>query len=267
MRQPVMPEWRRAKPIIGMVHLLPLPGAPRWQGSMQQVLDAATRDAATLADAGIDALIVENYGDTPFHPEQVPPATIAALSAAVLAVRAVVTVPIGINVLRNDAAAALAICAATGGSFIRVNVHTGALLTDQGWLSGAAHETLRLRAQLAVDAAIFADVFVKHAIAPVGVSIEDAARDSWERGHADALIVSGSGTGMPTALADVERVKAAVPDASVFVGSGLTAENARALLRHADGAIVGSSLKMDGRAQSPVSRERVRSLLDVVDKL
>lgn len=266
MRQPLSPDWRRAKPIIGMVHLQPLPGSPRWRGSLQQVIDAALRDAGTLAAGGVDGIIVENYGDTPFFPGQVPPITVAALTAAVVEVRRAVTIPVGVNVLRNDAAAALAIAAATGASFIRVNVHTGAMLTDQGWIAGAAHQTMRERSLLGADVAVFADVFVKHATPPAGLSLEDAARDTWERGHADALIVSGSGTGRPTSAADVERVKAAVPDAKVIVGSGVTAENVTELFRYADGAIVGTSLKPGGRPEKPVAAELVKRLIDVVQE-
>jgi membrane complex biogenesis BtpA family protein len=264
MRQPLTASLGRPKPIIGMVHLQPLPGSPRWAGSLQTVLDAAARDAEILATGGIDAIMVENYGDSPFFPIRVPPATIAALTAAVLQVRRVTNLPIGVNVLRNDANAALAICAATGASFVRVNVHCGAMLTDQGWIEGAAHETLRLRAQLGLTVSICADVFVKHATPPAGLNIEEAARDTWERGLADALIVSGTGTGVETSRSDIERVKSAVPDSTVLIGSGLTAQNAATLLRLADGAIVGSALKTNGRAGSPVSLERVQHLVGVV---
>lgn len=264
MRQPFSPDWRVPKPLIGMVHLLPLPGSPRWNGSMQQVLDAALSDARALTDGAMDGIIVENFGDAPFHPDHVPAETLAAMTAVMVEIRRATSVPVGVNVLRNDAAAAMAICAATGGAFIRVNVHTGALLTDQGWITGSAHETVRLRARLGSTAAIFADVFVKHAVPPPGIDIEDAARDTWERGHADALIVSGAATGAPTSAADVQRVKAAVPDALVLIGSGLTAENAVTLLQSADGAIVGSSLKVDGRAESRVSLDRVQRLVAAV---
>jgi membrane complex biogenesis BtpA family protein len=140
------------------------------------------------------------------------------------------------------------------------------MLTDQGWIAGAAHQTMRDRATLGCDVAVFADVFVKHATPPAGLTIEDAALDTWERGLADALIVSGSGTGRPTAVSDVERVKAAVPDARVWIGSGVTADNVTELFRFADGAIVGSSLKPDGRADQPVALDRVKHLIDVVER-
>jgi membrane complex biogenesis BtpA family protein len=260
MRQPFFANRNSAKAIIGMVHLLPLPGAPRWGGSMQQVIDAAIIDAQALADGGVTGIMVENYGDTPFLPGRVHATTLAALTAAIVEIRRTVSIPIGVNVLRNDVASALAVCAATGASFVRVNVHTGAMLTDQGWISGEAHETLRLREGLALDAAIFADVFVKHATPPAGLTIEDAARDTWERGHADGLIVTGSGTGHATSPEDVRRVKTAVPEAPVLIGSGLTLENAAAVLEYADGAIVGTSLKENG----VVSTDRVRKMVEVV---
>lgn len=263
MRQPFAPEWRQPKPLIGMVHLLPLPGSPRWGGSLQQVLDAAAADAAALSAGGMDGIIVENYGDAPFYPGAVPAETIAAMTAVLRELQPTVVVPIGVNVLRNDAAAALGICAATAAAFVRVNVHTGEMLTDQGRILGLAHETLRLRARLGVRAAIFADVLVKHATAPAGLTLEDAARDTWHRGQADALIISGPGTGAPTSAADVACVKAAVPEAFVLVGSGLDPENAASLLAAADGAIVGSSIKIDGRAESRVSLERVRRLVAI----
>jgi membrane complex biogenesis BtpA family protein len=250
-----------------MVHLLPLQGAPRWSGVMEQVIDAAVRDAATLNEGGVDAIIVENYGDTPFHPGAVPPETVAAMTAAVVEVQRVVRVPVGVNVLRNDAAAALAICAATGADFIRVNVHTGAMITDQGWINGNAHRTLRLRAELGLEAAIFADVFVKHATPPAGLSITDAAKDTWERGQADAVIVSGAATGQPTSADDLRTVKNALPDAPVLIGSGITLQNAEELLGIADGAIVGTSLKETAGAQAPVSLEKVKSIVDVVSRM
>ncbi|MCA1789526.1 MAG: BtpA/SgcQ family protein, partial [Thioalkalivibrio sp.] len=149
--------WSGSPVLIGMVHLPALPGAPRWAGTVEDVLDRAVADAAALAKAGFHGVIVENYMDAPFHPGTVPPVTVAAMTRAVSAVVDAVDVPVGVNVLRNDAAAALSIAAVTGAAFIRVNVHTGAMWTDQGLLTGLAHETLRLRRTLGTDVAIFAD--------------------------------------------------------------------------------------------------------------
>lgn len=258
-----MPEPRRPVPgrLIGMVHLRPLPGAPRYDGDMAGVLLRAADDARALEAGGVDAVMVENFGDVPFFPGPLPPETIAGLTRAVAAVRDVVSAPVGVNALRNDAAAALAVCAATGASFIRVNVHAGSMYTDQGWIQGRAHETLRARERLVPGVAILADVMVKHASPPPGLSLEQAARDVWERGLADALIVSGAGTGEPVSEADMAGVRDAVPDAPVYAGSGVTPETVAAVLARANGVIVGSALERDGRAGGPVDRHRVVRLV------
>ena len=249
------------KPLIGVVHLRPLPGSPRWQGDWGGVIKFAEADARAYERGGAHALFIENFGDMPFGKGNVGPETVAAMAAAGRAVRAVVQLPLGFNVLRNDARAALALCAACGGSFIRVNVHTGAMLTDQGLIEGNAYQTLRDRERLCPKALIFADVHVKHAV-PIGDwTIEEAARDTLERGLADALIVSGSGTGRAADLADVERVRQACPSANILVGSGVTAANAGDYLRWVDGVIVGTSLKAGGRVSNPVDLRRVAALV------
>ena len=251
------------RPIIGMLHAPPLPGSPRWQAPFSAVIERVLADAESLSAGGVDGLMLENYGDVPFFPGPVPPETVAALAVLAAEVRAASALPLGINVLRNDAAAALAIAAATGARFIRVNVHTGAMLTDQGWITGLAADTLRRRAALNVPVAIFADVLVKHATAPAGLTAAEAARDTWERGLADALIVSGAATGAVTAADRLQAVRAAVPAAPLLIGSGLDLEHMERL-RLADGAIVGSALQRGGRAGEPVERPQVERLMAAV---
>lgn len=255
-----------ARPIVGMLHLRPLPGAPSHTG-MADVITAARRDAEALAEGGVDAVMVENYGDVPFLPGPVPPETIAAMTRVVVEVRRTVDLPIGINVLRNDALAALGIAVATGGCFIRVNVHTGAMLTDQGWIAGLAHATLRARSALGADVAILADVLVKHAVAPAGLGIGEAAQDTWQRGLADGLIVSGAATGAAVDPGRLAAARAAVPAAPLFIGSGLTEQNAGELFALADGAIVGSAFRTGGLAGAPVEAERIRRLLRRLESL
>jgi membrane complex biogenesis BtpA family protein len=135
------------------------------------------------------------------------------------------------------------------------------LVADQGLLAGSAHETLRLRRQLGADVQIFADVWVKHAAPFPGVELEQAAEDTYRRGLADALIVSGSGTGKPVDPLRIDRVKQAVPEAPVLIGSGVTAETVSELLAVADGAIVGSALQRDGQAGAEVDPERAARLV------
>lgn len=259
--QPTPDRWFR---LVGVVHLRPLPGSPRWEGSLQAVQDAAAADAAALAEGGADAVVVENFGDRPFTGGTVPPETVAAMALAAGAVRDACGLPLGFNVLRNDAFAALALAATGGGAFIRVNVLCGAAVTDQGLIEGRAFEVARRRASLCPEVAVWADVHVKHA-APLGdVSLAEAARDTRDRALADALIVSGTGTGRATAIEDLEVVRTACPDAPLYVGSGATPESAPGLLEIADGLIVGTALKRDGDVGQPVDPDRVRRFRDAV---
>ena len=247
--------------LIGMVHLDPLPGSPGFAGDFDAVIRAAVADALVLEEAGFDALMIENFGDAPYFPDEVPPITVAAMAHAATTVAGTVDLPIGVNVLRNDARAALAIAAACGGSFIRVNVLSGIMYADQGMITGRAAELARMRTAFAPHVEVLADVFVKHATPPPGVTVEQAATDTYRRGGADALIISGSATGAAPDLGDFSGIRAAVPDAPLLAGSGVSVETIQATLKHADGVIVGTSVKVQGRTTGPVDPERARALV------
>ncbi|MCB9891569.1 MAG: BtpA/SgcQ family protein [Planctomycetes bacterium] len=248
--------------LYGVVHLEPLPGAPRFAGSLDAVEQRALSDARALIDGGVDGLVVENFGDAPFFPDRVPPVTIAAMARIARAVVELARdVPVGINVLRNDARAALAVAAAVGARFVRVNVHQGAAVTDQGLLEGRAFETTRERIALAPDLRILADVRVKHA-APLGErSLAAETNDLVLRGLADVVLVTGEGTGRAVDLDALRTVRGAAAGRPVWIASGLTVENAREFSPHADGAIVGSAFEREGKAGNPVEIERVRALV------
>lgn len=232
------------------------------------MISRASEDARALAENGCDGILVENYGDAPFFPGRVPPETVAAMALCTSAVIGVVgTLPVGVNVLRNDARSALGICTATGASFVRVNVHAGSATTDQGILEGRAHETLRERARLAPGVAILADAHVKHAT-PLGrESLAQAVRDLVTRALADFVIVSGPATGTAPTDLDLREAREAAGATPVLIGSGLTAENAPELLRFAHGAIVGTALETDGRTGEPVDPARVAKMRKVIHAL
>jgi membrane complex biogenesis BtpA family protein len=251
--------FRTARPVVGMVHLLPLPGAPRAR-ALGDVRAAARADAEALARGGVDGILIENYGDAPFTGGSVEPQVIAGMAVLASELRSRVGLPIGINVLRNDARSALAVALACGGSFIRVNVHVGAAETDQGRIDGRAYETLRYRKALGADIAIFADVFVKHARPAGGADLGSVARDTAYRGLADVLLITGSETGAAADPDRVRQVKRAVPDRPVWVASGVEPGNVRSF-EEADGFIVGSALERGGRAGDRVEVQRVKALV------
>jgi uncharacterized protein len=264
-RDEVARAFGRTIPLVGMVHLLPLPGSPRWGGSLQAVLERARRDAESLLEGGFDAVLVENFGDTPFHPGAVPPETIAAMALVLAAVTELAGErPVGLNLLRNDARGGIGLAAATGAAFLRVNVHAGTMFTDQGTLQGRAHETLRERERLAPSLLLLADVLVKHAAPPPGMDAGLAAADLRHRGLADVLVISGARTGMPSDPGRIMAARATAPESPIWVGSGLTPGNAGKLLEKADGAIVGSTLHREGRAGTGIDPARVRALVRAV---
>jgi uncharacterized protein len=255
------------KPVIGVIHLLPLPGSHRYDGLLEPVFLRAEQEAASLTTGGVDGIIVENFFDAPFRKNDVDKATVCALALIVQRIRAITHLPLGINVLRNDALSAMAIAATAGAQFIRVNVFTGAMLTDQGIIEGQAPDILLYRKMLGCEdkIKILADVMVKHAspLTPFA-DIRQIAKDTVERGQADAVIVSGVATGSAPNLEELQLVKEAVPHVPVFVGSGTTSDNAPSIVAHADGIIVASSLKRQGKLENPIDVERVRTLVSAV---
>jgi len=260
------------KPVVGMVHLQPLPGSPRSDGDLDAVLERARADARALDTGGVDGVIVENFGDAPFYPDAVPAHTVAAMTRATDAVRRAVDVPVGVNVLRNDAEAALSVAAAAGAAFVRVNVHTGVRLTDQGVLEGQAHETLRLRERLGADVDVFADLAVKHSTPLTGADDDvGTLTETVERGLADAVVVSGTETGAPVDAGRLETVldeRAAAGLATpVLVGSGVGPESVEDLLVDADGVVVGTALKAGGETTAPVDSQRVTDLVAAADRV
>jgi membrane complex biogenesis BtpA family protein len=258
--------FETANPIIGVVHLLPLPTSPRWGGSLKTVIDRAEREATALASGGVNGIIVENFFDAPFPKDCVDPAVVSAMSLVVQRLQNLVTLPIGINVLRNDAHSAMAIAACTQAQFIRVNVLTGVMATDQGFIEGQAHQLLRYRRELGSDVKILADVLVKHARPLGSPNLTTAVQETIDRGLADGVILSGWATGSPPSLEDLELASAAANGTPVFIGSGANWENIPQLIQAADGVIVSSSLKRRGSIDQPIDPIRVSQFVEAMQR-
>ena len=256
--------FKTPNPIIGVVHLLPLPTSPRWGGSLKAVINRAEQEVTALASGGVDGVIVENFFDAPFTKNQVDPAVVSAMTLIVQRLMNLVTLPVGINVLRNDAQSALAIATCLHAQFIRVNVLTGIMATDQGLIEGQAHQLLRYRRELGSDVKIFADVLVKHARPLGSPNLTTAVQETIERGLADGVILSGWATGSPPSLEDLELASAAANGTPVFIGSGASWENIPTLMQAADGVIVSSSLKRRGKIEQPIDPIRVSQFVEAL---
>ncbi|MCB8877727.1 BtpA/SgcQ family protein [Acidisoma silvae] len=258
------------KPIIGVIHLAPLPGAPFYKGQpLREIYDAAVQDARVLAEGGIDGIMIENAGDMPFsRPEDIGFETVAFLTAACEAVRAAVATPIGITCVANGAIPGLAVAKAVDAKWVRVNQWANAYIANEGFLNGEASRALRYRANIdAHDIAILADVHVKFGAHQITAdrSITEQATDA-EWFGADVLIATGTRTGSPTQPEEVDEVRAGT-HLPVIVGSGLSPAQVPALMAAADGAIVGQWLKIEERWWNRIDPHRVEQLMTAVAKV
>lgn len=260
-------ETGSAPAFIGVIHLRALPGAPLAEGAFSDVLTTALRDADALLEGGVDGIIVENLGDRPYAATTVDASTIAYMTH--LAVRLKDHMDgqlLGINVLRNDPIAALSIAAAVDADFIRVNVHTGTMVTDQGVISGRARETVALKRRLGASTRIAADIAVKHA-SPLGaLDLSQTAKDTALRACADAVLITGSGTGQPIDTALVDTVKRAIPAHPIWAASGVTPDTLPQLAPLVDAVVVGTWLHAHNRLDLPLDVERVRTMAQHIHK-
>lgn len=258
------------KTIIGVIHSEPLPGSPRYAGeSIEEIYGFAIREGLRYREGGVHGLIVENHWDIPYaKPQDIGYETAAVMAVMARRVKEEVGLPIGINVLANGAECAVAVAKAAGAAFVRSNQWVNAYVANEGFEEGAAAKASRYRALLqAQEVRFFADVHVKHGSHAIVAdrSIEEQTLDA-EFYDADVLIATGQRTGGETDPRELEVIKGAA-SLPVVVGSGLTHENAKAILSVADGAIVASSLKEDGNWWGTVSAERVKRLMEVVENL
>ncbi len=260
---------RELPKLIGVIHLPALPGAPLALKShpsvvLGKIVDLAVKEAKLYVAEGFDGIIIENFGDAPFYKTKVPPETIASMSVIAAAVRSAVKLPLGINVLRNDAFAALAIAAMSGADFIRVNVLSGVVATDQGLIEGEAAILIRERTRLhAEHVGILADVHVKHANTISSRSLSQCIEETAGRGGADGVIITGPTTGRAPDAANLLEAIQATKHARVplYIGSGMTPESVRDLRSQSVRVIVGSALRAGGVAGAPLDIKRMRKFV------
>ncbi|MDD3625979.1 MAG: BtpA/SgcQ family protein [bacterium] len=260
--QTIIKNINKRKLLIGMIHLLPLPGSPGFS-SIEAVQKRALEDAVVLSKAGFHAIMIENFGDTPFFKTKVPPETISAFTLVASKIKEKVKMPVGINVLRNDGFAALAIANAIGGLFVRVNVFISAALTDQGIIEGNAAELIRYRNRLNPNIAVFADVSVKHSYPLSGTEIDlfQEIKEAFYRGKADGIIISGRETGSGPDIRRLEKVKSNLKEIPLIVGSGTNLENAQEYKKFFNGFIIGTSIKKGNITTNQVDLKKATAMV------
>lgn len=259
--------------LIGVIHLPPLAGAPgsvdlHPADALQSAGILAVKEAQSLVKLGFDGIILENFGDAPFYKTQVPPETIACLSVIAAAIRETIHVSIGINVLRNDGRAALAIASVTGCDFVRINILSGLSATDQGLVEGEASFLIRERNRLGANISIFADIHVKHALSLSSEDLGLAIEEMKNRALADAVIITGKTTGRMAEISQIQIAsevsqKNKIP---LYLGSGATHTKIKEVKPWVDGFIVGSALRKEGQAGAPLDLKRARDFVKEYSK-
>lgn len=253
--------FRVAKPVIGMVHLPPLPGTARYDDArgVAGIIESAKRDAEALQEGGIDAVMFGNEGDRPYR-THVGPETVATVAAAVTAVAPLLSVPFGVDVLW-DPMATLAVAKATGARFAR-EVFTGLFGGDLGLWNTAAGDLFQYRRAIdATDVRLLFTINAEFAAPVASRPLADVARSVAFSSLPDALCISGPITGSPAPLEELRAAKAAVAETPVFANTGVRRETVADTLAIADGCIVGTALKVDGITWNPVDPARVRALI------
>lgn len=249
------------KPIIGMVHVLALPGTPRHNQPLKTIIQTAVKEARILVENGVSGVMLENMHDIPYLKRRVGPEIIAGMTAVAGAVRQAVQVPLGIQILAGANQSALAVALAAGAQFIRAEGFVFGHVADEGYLESDAGELLRYRKAIgAAHIAVFTDIKKKHSAHNItaDVSLAETAQAA-EFFLSDGLIVTGTATGAPTDPADLKAVRAATR-LPVLVGSGVTPENIPSVAPYVDGFIIGSYFKKDGYWENGVDGERVQAL-------
>ncbi len=251
--------------VYGVVHLKSLPGSPGNYLPLDEIIELAQEDVNNLIFGGVDGIIIENFGDTPFVKDDISKRTLASFTTVVENIEYDRDIKVGINVLRNDGISALSIAEATKADFVRINVLNNVMMyTDQGMIEGKAHEIAQFKNSLNKEIEIYADVFVKHAVPPEGSKIENHTEELIYRAGADVVIVTGDGTGHEINVEDLNKVRDIVPQGKLAIGSGVNEENIEQYVDLADIVIVGTNFKVDQDVSKRVDQRSVEQLIQMI---
>ena len=250
--------------IIGVVHLKALPGSPFYQNNLSEIYETALEDSINLDNGGVDGIIIENFGDVPFVKNSISKLTLSHFTNIAKEIADSVNIDIGINVLRNDGESALSIADSIKAAFVRINILSGTMYTDQGIIQGEANKLMKLNNSLSSKIEIYADVFVKHAVPPVGYTIENQTEELLLRAGANKIIITGDGTGKEINFEQLEKVRGIVPKGQLAIGSGVNESNIEKYKDIADILIIGTGFKVNNDVAKPVDVKSVEKLIKMI---
>ena len=250
------------KPIIAMCHFGALPSDPHFDRheGIKKVLEWALKDLEALQSGGVDGVMFSNEFSFPYM-TRVDTVTVAAMARIIGELMPQIRVPFGVNVLW-DPVATLDLAAATGASFVR-EIFTGVYASDFGlWNTNCGSTVRHQRAVSAEGVRLLFNIVPEAARYMADRDVVDIARSTVFNARPDALCVSGLVAGAQTDVQVLKKVKEAVPDTVVLANTGVSLQNVGEQLAVADGAVVGTTFKLDGRFENHVDQSRVQAFMD-----
>jgi len=249
---------------IGVVHLKALPGSPSYENNLSEIYKSALEDSTALQNGGVDSIIIENFGDIPFAKNSISKLTLAHFTNIAKELSDSLNIDIGINVLRNDGESALSIADSINANFVRINILSGTMYTDQGIIEGKANKLIKFKNSLSNNIEIYADVFVKHAVPPIGYTIENQTEELLLRAGADKIIITGDGTGKEINFEQLQKLRGIVPKGQLAIGSGVNESNIMNYKNIADILIIGTGFKVDQNIAKPIDVKSVEKLIKMI---
>lgn len=258
----------KEKPVIGMIHVDPLPGTPKFKNDVKKIITKAIAEAKIYKDGGIDIIAIENMHDVPYLKREVGHEISTLMSVISYEVKNKTGLPTGIQILAGANKEALAAANAAGIDFIRAEGFIFAHVADEGLIESDAGELLRYRKQIGAERIkVFTDVKKKHSSHSItsDINIVETAKAA-EFFLSDGLIVTGVSTGEEADIEEIKRVKknSTLP---VLIGSGLTEKNIGKYYQYADAFIIGSFFKKGGNWENKVDGKRVSDFMKMIRKL
>jgi hypothetical protein len=248
--------------LIGMVHLLPLPGSPYFNEDIDLIEQRALQDALTLQKAGFDGLIIENYGDQPFLINKIPLEGLIAMARIISRITKEINLKVGINIEFNVWEKELIMAKVMNADFIRVEVFSEFRFHPSGIVWPSISEILRLRKNLKAESIkIFADFNVKNTFPILNINDESSLKIIDK--YADAIVYTGSKTGEAPNIDEILQIKERI-EKPLYIGSGVNENNIKSFLNIADGVIVGTSIKKENKTSNPVSFEKAKRLVEII---
>lgn len=252
-------EFFSRKMVIGMVHLLPLPGNPAYGNNKDELVANALDDAHRLIDSGVDAIMLENFSDWPQYSTEIPLEAYSVMLNVATRIKEFCPIPFGVNIEMNAFVQEWAMAYACNADFIRVEAFVDNRAGSFGYIEACSTPLAKLMKDYPSDTMLFTDVHTAETYGVPEVAINELAGNAINH-DASAVIVTENDQSKKITVDDVKSMREAIGDFPILVGSGVKPDNVLDYLEYANGVIVGRGFKTGDR----IDTNLVKEFMDVV---